>query len=81
MSSLNCSSSALGSWHRLVDRLLRRFDEAGQREADLAGRRAAARLGVPSVSSLVNTAYRRTESSADGRIRVLAAQTADAWTA
>jgi len=52
-------------------------------EADLAGRRAAARLGIPCVSSFVNTAYGRTESSRDGlsRFRVLGAQAADALTA
>ena len=52
-------------------------------EADLAGRRAAARLGVPCVSSLVNTAYGRTESNREGvsRVRLRAAQAADAWTA
>lgn len=52
-------------------------------EADLAGRRAAARLGTPCVSSFVNTAYGRTESSRDGlsRLRVLGAQAADAFTA
>lgn len=52
-------------------------------EADLAGRRAAARLGVPCVSSFVNTAYGRIESRRDGLnlLRVRAAQTADAITA
>lgn len=52
-------------------------------EADLAGRRAAAKLGTPCVSSFVNTAYGRTETSSDGlrRLRVLAAQAADAYTA
>jgi glycosyltransferase involved in cell wall biosynthesis len=52
-------------------------------EADLAGRRAAARARVPCVSSFVNTAYGRTESGRDGisRARVRAAQVADAWTA
>ena len=52
-------------------------------ESDLAGRRAAARLSVPCVSSLVNTAYGRTESKRDGLrpLRVRAAQAADALTA
>ena len=52
-------------------------------EADLAGRRAAARMRVPCVSSLVNTAYGYTELSRDGlrRSRVWAAQAADAVTA
>jgi glycosyltransferase involved in cell wall biosynthesis len=52
-------------------------------EADLAGRRAAARAGVPSVSSLVNTAYGRTESQRDGlrQTRLRAAQAVDAITA
>jgi glycosyltransferase involved in cell wall biosynthesis len=52
-------------------------------EADLAGRRAAARAGVPSVSSLVNTAYGRTESQRDGlrQTRLRAAQVVDAITA
>jgi len=52
-------------------------------EADLAGRRAAARRGTPCVSSLVNTAYGRTESNRDGvrRGRLRAAQAADAITA
>lgn len=52
-------------------------------EADLAGRRAAAQMRVPCVSSFVNTAYGRTESSRDGlgRLRVRAAQAADLVTA
>jgi glycosyltransferase involved in cell wall biosynthesis len=52
-------------------------------EADLAGRQAAARLGVPCVSSLVNTAYGRTEANREGvgQIRLRAAHAADAWTA
>ncbi len=52
-------------------------------EADLAGRRAAARAGVPSVSSLVNTAYGRIESDRDGlkKTRLRAAQAVDAITA
>jgi glycosyltransferase involved in cell wall biosynthesis len=52
-------------------------------EADLAGRRASARLGVPCISSFVNTAYGRTEGGRDGlhRIKVRAAQAADALTA
>jgi glycosyltransferase involved in cell wall biosynthesis len=52
-------------------------------EADLAGRRAAARARVPCVSSFVNTAYGRTESSRDGlrSLRLRAAQVADAATA
>jgi glycosyltransferase involved in cell wall biosynthesis len=52
-------------------------------EADLAGRRAAVRTGVPCVSSLVNTRYGRTELDR-GRVRrwrVRGAQFADAWTA
>lgn len=52
-------------------------------EADLAGRRAAARKRVPCISSFVNTAYGRTEARRDGvrRVRVRAAQAADALTA
>lgn len=52
-------------------------------EADLAGRRAAARAGVPAVSSLVNTAYGRIESNRDGlkKTRLRAAQAVDAITA
>jgi len=52
-------------------------------EADLAGRRSAARLRVPCVSSLVNTAYGRTETNRDGlsQLRSRAAQAADALTA
>lgn len=51
-------------------------------EADLAGRRAAHRAGVPCVSSLVNTAYGRAESwEGVSRLRVKAAQAADAVTA
>ena len=52
-------------------------------EADLAGRRAAARLRIPTISSLVNTAYGRTESNSDGlgRVKVRAAQAVDALTA
>lgn len=51
-------------------------------EADLAGRRAAARLGVPCVSSLVNTVYGRIESGKDvPLLRLRAAQVADVLTA
>lgn len=50
-------------------------------EADLAGRRAAARCGVASVSSLVNTSYGNAETSGVNRIKVRAAQAADALTA
>lgn len=52
-------------------------------ESDLAGRRAARRLHVPCISSFVNTAYGRTESSRDqvNRLRLRAAQLADAATA
>lgn len=52
-------------------------------EADLAGRRSAARMQVPCISSFVNTAYGPTESHRDGlgRFRVRAAQAADAVTA
>jgi glycosyltransferase involved in cell wall biosynthesis len=52
-------------------------------EADLAGRRAAAWLHVPCVSSFVNTAYSRTEVGRSGlrRVKVRAAQAADAVTA
>lgn len=52
-------------------------------EADLAGRRAAARLGIPCVSSLVNTSYGRMEARRDGLspIKLRAAQAVDAWTA
>jgi glycosyltransferase involved in cell wall biosynthesis len=52
-------------------------------EADLAGRRAAARCDVPCVSSFVNTVYGRTESTRDGvnLVRLRAAQAADAVTA
>lgn len=52
-------------------------------EADLAGRRAAARQRVPSISSLVNTAYGRTESSKEGlrRVKTRAAHAVDALTA
>ncbi len=46
-------------------------------EADLAGRLAAARHRVPCVSSLVNTAYGREESTGLRRSRVLLAQAAD----
>jgi glycosyltransferase involved in cell wall biosynthesis len=52
-------------------------------EADLAGRRAAARCDVPCISSLVNSVYGRTESSRDGvsQARLRAAQAADVFTA
>jgi len=52
-------------------------------EADLAGRRAAWRMRVPCVSSLVNTAYGRTESDRSGasKFKLRAAQAADALTA
>ena len=52
-------------------------------EADLAGRRAAARLGVPCVSSFVNTVYGRRQADRErvSRARLRAAQVADAVTA
>jgi glycosyltransferase involved in cell wall biosynthesis len=52
-------------------------------EADLAGRRAAARVGVATVSSFVNTAYGRIEIEHDGPhpLKLRAAQLADAITA
>jgi glycosyltransferase involved in cell wall biosynthesis len=50
-------------------------------EADLAGRVAAALARVPAVSSLVNTAYGRTESRELPAVRVGAAQLADIGTA
>lgn len=52
-------------------------------EADLAGRRAAARSRVPCISSLVNTAYGPTESHRDGLswLKMRAAQAADIVTA
>ncbi len=52
-------------------------------EADLAGRRAAARLGVPCVSSLVNTTYDRMQADRESvsRVKLRAAQAVDAFTA
>lgn len=52
-------------------------------EADLAGRRAAARLGVPCVSSFVNTVYGRRQANRErvSQARLRAAQVADAVTA
>ena len=52
-------------------------------EADLAGRRAAARHGVPAVSSFVNTTYERAQAGRENvsRVRLRAAQAADAYTA
>jgi glycosyltransferase involved in cell wall biosynthesis len=52
-------------------------------EADLAGRRAAARLGVPCVSSFVNTTYDSMQANRDGvsRAKLRAAQVVDAVTA
>lgn len=51
-------------------------------EADLAGRRAAARCGVASVSSLVNTSYGKVETGGGvNAVKVRAAQAADALTA
>ena len=52
-------------------------------EADLAGRRAAWRMCVPCISSLVNTAYGRTESnrSEASKLKVRGAHAADAFTA
>lgn len=66
----------------LVDRLGPAVVHTTLFEADLAGRRAAARMNVPCVSSLVNTVYGRTESR-DGvpRLRLRAAQAVDAFTA
>jgi glycosyltransferase involved in cell wall biosynthesis len=67
----------------LVDRLDPDVVHTTLFEADLAGRRAAARKRVPCISSLVNTAYGRTEAQREGvrRVRVKAAQLADAMTA
>jgi glycosyltransferase involved in cell wall biosynthesis len=76
-----------GRWLARVARLLDQLEPALVHttlfEADLAGRRAAARLRIPCVSSFVNTAYGQTESGRDGlsRLRVLGAQGADAYTA
>lgn len=52
-------------------------------EADLAGRRAAARAGVPCASSLVNTAYGGVEMRRDSvnPLRAAAARAADVFTA
>jgi glycosyltransferase involved in cell wall biosynthesis len=52
-------------------------------EADLAGRRAAARLHVPCVSSFVNTTYDRGQAEREGvsRTKLRAAQVVDAITA
>jgi glycosyltransferase involved in cell wall biosynthesis len=52
-------------------------------EADLAGRRASARRGVPAVSSFVNTVYGRVEAERDGlrQVKLRAAQAVDAITA
>jgi glycosyltransferase involved in cell wall biosynthesis len=85
--SLADGSSRRSRWLRDTARLIRELQPAVVHttlfEADLAGRRAAARLGVPCVSSLVNTAYGPIEVSADklSRIKVLAAHATDAFTA
>ena len=52
-------------------------------EADLAGRRAAARQGVPSVSSFVNTTYEPAQAGRENvsPVKLRAAQAVDAWTA
>lgn len=50
-------------------------------ESDLVGRLAAARHGVPCISSLVNVAYGREETRGLPRSRVRAAQAADVATA
>lgn len=53
-------------------------------EADLAGRRAARQLGVPCVSSLVNTTYGRREPGSQAnvsRVKLRGAQAVDALTA
>jgi glycosyltransferase involved in cell wall biosynthesis len=52
-------------------------------EADLAGRRAAFRVGVPCVSSFVNSTYGRSQADREGisRAKLRAAQVADALTA
>jgi glycosyltransferase involved in cell wall biosynthesis len=52
-------------------------------EADLAGRRAAARQGVPCVSSIVNTTYEPAQAGRENvsRVRLRAAQAVDAYTA
>jgi glycosyltransferase involved in cell wall biosynthesis len=52
-------------------------------EADLAGRRAAARQGVPSVSSFVNTTYEPAQAGRENvsRVRLRVAQAVDAYTA
>jgi glycosyltransferase involved in cell wall biosynthesis len=52
-------------------------------EADLAGRRAAARRRVPCVSSFVNTTYGPAQAGRENvnRLKLRAAQAVDAWTA
>jgi glycosyltransferase involved in cell wall biosynthesis len=52
-------------------------------EADLAGRRAASRVGVPCVSSFVNSAYGYSQADREGisRAKLRAAQVVDAFTA
>jgi glycosyltransferase involved in cell wall biosynthesis len=52
-------------------------------EADLAGRRAAARHGVPSVSSFVNTTYHPAQAGRENvsRVKLWAAQAVDTYTA
>jgi glycosyltransferase involved in cell wall biosynthesis len=52
-------------------------------EADLAGRRAASRVGVPCVSSFVNSTYGRSQADREdiSRAKLRAAQAVDALTA
>jgi glycosyltransferase involved in cell wall biosynthesis len=52
-------------------------------EADLAGRRAASRVGVPCISSFVNSTYDRTQADREdiSRAKLRAAQVVDALTA
>ncbi|HEX6424588.1 MAG TPA: glycosyltransferase [Acidimicrobiales bacterium] len=85
--SLAASGAGRGAWLSRTTALIEELRPAVVHttlfEADLAGRRAAARLGVPCVSSLVNTTYDPGQASREGvsRVKLLAAQVADAATA
>jgi glycosyltransferase involved in cell wall biosynthesis len=85
--SLADSGGGRAEWRRraiaLIDEVRPDVVHTTLFEADLAGRRAAARRRVPCVSSLVNTSYSPAESGVSGtrRLKLRAAQAVDVMTA
>lgn len=85
--SLADSGGGRAEWRRravdLIDEVRPDVVHTTLFEADLAGRRAAARRGIPCVSSLVNTSYSPAEAGVSGthRLKRRAAQAVDVLTA